>query len=73
MGFGQAGAKVCGGCLKVISWWVVMQVTKEGSFDRKGRFSLLAIENTYLNGVFLNQKLIFLHKRNFNPKVINYF
>ena len=30
---------------------------------------IIAIENTYLNGDFLKSKI----KRNFNPKVINYF
>ena len=41
IGFGQAGAKKCGGCLKVISWGqVTVQVTKGSSFHREGRFSL---------------------------------
>ena len=39
MGFGKAGAKRCGGCLKVINWeW--LKSKKEGSFHREGRFSL---------------------------------
>ena len=40
MGFGQAGATRCGGCLKVINWGWRCKSQKEGSFHRKGRFSL---------------------------------
>ena len=40
MGFGQAGAKRCGGCLKVINWGWQCKSQKGDSFHRKGRFSL---------------------------------
>ena len=40
MGFGQAGAKRCGGCLKVINWGWRCKSQKGGSFHREGRFSL---------------------------------
>ena len=40
MGFGQAGAKRCGGCLKVIIWGWRCKSQKGGSFHREGRFSL---------------------------------
>ena len=40
MGFGQAGAKRCGGCLKVINWGWRCKSQKGGSFHRKGGFSL---------------------------------
>ena len=31
MGFGQAGARRCVGCLKVIIWGVAIQVTQKGA------------------------------------------
>ena len=31
---------------------------------------IIAIENTYLNGVFLKSKISIFHKRNLNPKVL---
>ena len=40
MGFGQAGAKRCGGCLKVINWGWRCKSQKGDSFHREGRFSL---------------------------------
>ena len=40
MGFGQAGAKRCGGCLQVISWGWRWKSQKGGSFHKEGRFSL---------------------------------
>ena len=40
MGFGQAGAKRCGGCLKVINWGWRCKSQKRGCFHREGRFSL---------------------------------
>ena len=40
MRFGQAGAKRCGGCLKVINWGWRCKSQKGGSFHREGRFSL---------------------------------
>ena len=40
IGFGQAGAKRCGGCLKVINWGWQFKSQKGDSFPRKGRFSL---------------------------------
>ena len=39
MGFGKAGAKRCGGCLKVINWGT-LKPKKGDSFQREGRFSL---------------------------------
>ena len=39
-GFGQARAKRCGGCLKVINWGWRCKSQKRGSFHREGRFSL---------------------------------
>ena len=39
-GFGQARAKRCGGCLKVISWGWRCKSQKGDSFHREGRFSL---------------------------------
>ena len=39
MGFGQAGAKRCGGCLKVINWGWRCKSQKGGSSHREGRFS----------------------------------
>ena len=41
--------------------------------SHKNKF--IAIENKYLSewSFFLNQKFLFVHERNFNPKVINYF
>ena len=40
MGFGQAGAKRCWGCLKVINWGWRWKSQKRGSFHREGSFSL---------------------------------
>ena len=40
MGFGQAGTKRCGGCLKIISWGWRCKSQKGGSFHRESRFSL---------------------------------
>ena len=40
IGFGQAGAKRCGGCLKGISWGWQCKSQKGDPFHRKGRFSL---------------------------------
>ena len=40
MGFGQAGAKRCGGCLKVISLVWRCKSEKGCSFHREDRFSL---------------------------------
>ena len=40
MGFGQAGAKRCGGCLKVINWEWQYKSQKGDSFHREGRFLL---------------------------------
>ena len=40
MGFGQAGAKMCGGMLISHQLGVVINSQKGGSFHRKGRFSL---------------------------------
>ena len=40
MGFGQAVAKTCGGCLKVINWGWQCKSQKGSSFHREGRFSL---------------------------------
>ena len=40
MRFGQAGAKRCGGCLKVINWGRQCKSQKGDSFYREGRFSL---------------------------------
>ena len=40
MGFGQAGAKRCGGCLKVINWGWRCKSQKRSSLHREGRFSL---------------------------------
>ena len=40
MGFGQAGAKGCGGYLKVINWGWQCKSQKWGCFYREGRFSL---------------------------------
>ena len=40
MGFGQAGAKRCEGCLKVINSGWRCKSQKGGSFYREGRFSL---------------------------------
>ena len=40
MGFGQAGGKMCGGCLRVIDWGWRCKSQKGGSFHREGRFSL---------------------------------
>ena len=40
MGFGQAGAKRCGGCLKVINWGWRCKSQKGSSFHREDRFSL---------------------------------
>ena len=39
-GFGQARAKRCGGCLKVINWGWRCKSQNGGSFHREGRFSL---------------------------------
>ena len=39
MGFGQAGAKRCGGYLKVINWGWRYKSQERGSFHREGRFS----------------------------------
>ena len=44
MGFGQAGAKRCGGCLKVINWGWRCKSQKGGSFHREEKFSLLYCE-----------------------------
>ena len=44
MGFGQAEAKRCGGCLKVINWGWRRKSQKGGSFHREERFSLLYCE-----------------------------
>ena len=44
MGFWQAGAKRCGGCLKVINWGWRCKSQKGGSFHREERFSLLYCE-----------------------------
>ena len=43
MGFGQAGAKRCGGCLKVINWGWRCKSQKGSSFHREGRVSLHVI------------------------------
>ena len=40
MGFAQAGAKRCGGCLKVINLGWRCKSQKGGCFHREGRFSL---------------------------------
>ena len=40
MGSGQAGAKRCGGCLKVINWGWRCMSQKGCFFHREGRFSL---------------------------------
>ena len=41
IGFGQAEKKKCGGCLiKSHQFGMEMEVTKEDSFHREGRFSL---------------------------------
>ena len=40
VGFAQAGAKRCGGCLKVINWGWQCKSQKGGSFHKEGRFSL---------------------------------
>ena len=40
MGFGQAGANRCRGCLKVISWEWWFKSQKGGPFHREDRFSL---------------------------------
>ena len=40
MGFGQAGAKMCGGCLKVIILGWQPKSQKGDFFHREGRFSL---------------------------------
>ena len=40
IGFGQAAAKRCGGCLKVINWGWWYKSQKGSSFHREGRFSL---------------------------------
>ena len=40
MRFGQAGAKRCGGCLKVINWRWRCKSQKGESFHRDGSFSL---------------------------------
>ena len=40
MGLGQAGAKRCGGCLKVISWRWRCKSQKGDSIHRESRFSL---------------------------------
>ena len=40
MGFGQAGAKMCGGCLKVINLVWRCKSEKGCSFHREDRFSL---------------------------------
>ena len=40
IGFAQARAKKCGGCLKIIIWWWRCKSQKGGSFHWEGRFSL---------------------------------
>ena len=48
MGFGQAGEKRCGGCLKVINWGWRCKSQKGDSFHKEGRFHyviLLYFEN----------------------------
>ena len=40
MGFGQAGAKRCGGCLKVFNWGWRCKSQNGCSFHSEGRFSL---------------------------------
>ena len=40
MGFGQAGVKRCGGCLKVTNWRWRCKSQKGCFFHREGRFSL---------------------------------
>ena len=40
MEFGQAGAKRCGGCLKVINWGWQCKSQKGDSFHRESKFSL---------------------------------
>ena len=47
MGFGQARAKRCGGCLKVINWGWWCKSQKGGSFHRESRFSLQVLLGIY--------------------------